>query len=93
MFIGDLILKWIIMAENSYKALKKKKAKKLLSKLLKDINILDIYTKEMEKRSIAGANVTFIIQRELKELREKKSLFSGFDQYIDIKQLDLRQCY
>ena len=49
MSVGDLVLKWIIMAKGLYKALKKKKVKELLSKLLKDTNILNIYTKEMEK--------------------------------------------
>jgi len=47
----------------------------------------------MEKRSIAGASVTLTIQGELKELREKELLFGGFNQYTDIKQLNLRQCY
>ena len=49
------------MAEGSYKVLKKKRAKELLSKLLKDANILDIYTKEMEKRGIAGTNIALTI--------------------------------
>ena len=49
------------MAEGLYKALKKKRVKELLSKLLEDANILDIYTKEMEKRGIVGVSVIFII--------------------------------
>jgi len=93
MSIGDLVLEWIIMAEGLCKVLKKKRVKELLSKLLKDANILNIYTKEIEKRGIVGASVALTIQKELKELREKKSLFSGFNQYTDIKQLNLRQCY
>ena len=55
------MLKWIIMAKGLYKALKKKRAKELLSKLLKDINILNIYIKKIEKYSIVGASVAFII--------------------------------
>ncbi len=73
------------MAKGSYKVLKKKRARELLSKLLEDANILNIYTKEMEKRGIVGASVTLIIQGELKELREKESLFGSFDQYTNIK--------
>ena len=73
------------MAKGLHKALKKKRVRELLSKLLEDINILDIYTKEMEKQGIVGASVAFTIQGELEELREKESLFSGFDQYTDIK--------
>jgi len=61
MSIGDLALKWIIIAKDLYKALKKKKVRELLSKLLEDTNILDIYTKEIEKRGIVGASVAFII--------------------------------
>jgi len=49
------------MAKGLYKALKKKRVKELLSKLLEDANILDIYTKEMEKRGIVGASVVFTI--------------------------------
>jgi len=49
------------MAEGLYKVLKKKRAKELLSKLLEDTNILDIYIKEMEKRGIVGASVAFTI--------------------------------
>jgi len=49
------------MAEGLYKALKKKKARELLSKLLEDINILDIYTEEIEKRGIVGTSITFTI--------------------------------
>ena len=93
MSIGDLALKQITIAKGLCKALKKKRARKLLSKLLEDIDILDIYTKEIEKRGIAGASITLTIQGELKELREKELLFGSFNQYTDIKQLNLRQCY
>jgi len=55
------MLKWIIMAKGLCKALKKKRVRELLSKLLKDTNILDIYTKEIEKRGIVGASVIFTI--------------------------------
>ena len=79
MSIGDLALKQIIIAKGLYKALKKKRVRELLSKLLKDTNILDIYTKEIEKRGIAGASITLTVQGELKELREKELLFSGFN--------------
>jgi len=61
MSIGDLALKWIIIAEGLYKALKKKRVRELFSKLLEDTDILDIYTKEMEKRGIAGVSVAFTI--------------------------------
>ena len=61
MSIGDLALKWIIIAKGLYKALKKKRVRELLSKLLEDIDILDIYTKEIEKRGIAGASVALTI--------------------------------
>ncbi len=49
------------MTKGSHKALKKKKVKELLNKLLEDTNILNIYTKEIEKRGIMGASVAFII--------------------------------
>jgi len=49
------------MAKGLYKALKKKRVREFLSKLLKDADILDIYTKEMEKRGIVGASVAFTI--------------------------------
>jgi hypothetical protein len=49
------------MAKGLRKALKKKRARELLSKLLEDTNILDIYTKEIEKRGIVGANITLTI--------------------------------
>ena len=49
------------MAKGLYKVLKKKRAKEFLNKLLEDTDILDIYTKEMEKCSIVGASVAFII--------------------------------
>ena len=49
------------MAKGLYKALKKKRVRELLSKLLEDANILDIYTKEMEKRGIVGASITLTI--------------------------------
>ena len=61
MFIKDLIFKWIIMAKGLYKVLKKKRIKEIISKLLKYTNILNIYIKEMEKRSIVGASVIFTI--------------------------------
>ena len=93
MSIEDLAFKQITIAKGLRKALKKKRVRELLSKLLEDTNILDIYTKEIEKRGIAGASVALTIQGELKELREKELLFSGFNQYADIKQLNLRQYY
>ena len=93
MSIGDLALKQITIAKGLRKALKKKRVRELLSKLLEDANILNIYTKEIEKRGIVGTSIALTIQGELKELREKELLFGGFDQYIDIKQLDLGQCY
>ena len=49
------------MAEGSYKALKKKRVRELLNKLLENANILNIYTKEMEKRGIVGISITFTI--------------------------------
>jgi len=49
------------MAKGLYKALKKKRVRKFLSKLLEDTNILDIYTEEIEKRGIAGASVALTI--------------------------------
>jgi len=61
MFMGDLVLKWIIITKGLYKALKKKRVRELFSKLLKDADILDIYIKEIEKRGIVGASVAFII--------------------------------
>jgi hypothetical protein len=59
--IGDLVLEWITIAKSLCKALKKKRARELLSKLLKDTNILNIYTKEMEKCGIVGISVTLTI--------------------------------
>ena len=79
MSIGDLALEQIIIAKGSYKALKKKKVKELLNKLLKNANILNIYTKKMEKRGIVGTSITLTIQGELEELREKELLFSSFN--------------
>ena len=61
MSIKDLVLKWIIIAKSLYKILKKKKIRELLNKLLKDINILNIYTKEMEKYSIVDISVALTI--------------------------------
>ena len=61
MSIGDLVLKWIIMAEGLYKVLKKKRVRELLNKLLEDADILNIYTKEIEKRGIVGASVALTI--------------------------------
>jgi len=49
------------MAKGLYKALKKKRVRELFSKLLENANILDIYTKEIEKRGIIGASVAFTI--------------------------------
>jgi len=49
------------MAEGLYKVLKKKRVSELLSKLLEDVNILDIYTKEIEKRGIVGASIALTI--------------------------------
>jgi len=49
------------MAEGLYKALKKKRARELLSKFLEDTDILDIYTEEIEKRGIAGASIALTI--------------------------------
>jgi len=49
------------MAKGLYKALKKKRVKELFSKLLEDADILDIYTKEIEKCGIAGASITLTI--------------------------------
>ena len=91
--IGDLALKQIIIAKGLRKALKKKRVREFLNKLLKDTNILNIYTKEMKKHSIVGINIAFTIQGELKELKEKELLFNSFNQYADIKQLNFRQCY
>ena len=61
MSIGDLALKWIIIAKGLRKALKKKRVRELFSKLLEDIDILNIYTKEIEKYGIAGASIAFTI--------------------------------
>jgi len=61
MSIGDLALKWIIMAKGLYKALKKKRVRELLNKLLEDADILNIYTKEIKKRGIVGASITLTI--------------------------------
>ena len=49
------------MAKGSHKALKKKRVRELLNKLLEDADILNIYTKEMEKYNIAGVSITFTI--------------------------------
>ena len=49
------------MAKDLRKVLKKKRVRELLNKLLEDANILNIYTKEMEKYSIVGISITFII--------------------------------
>ena len=49
------------MAKGLYKVLKKKRVKKLFNKFLKDTNILNIYTKEIEKRGIVGISITFTI--------------------------------
>ena len=49
------------MAKSSYKVLKKKRVRELLNKFLEDADILNIYTKEMEKYSIVGISITFTI--------------------------------
>ena len=49
------------MAKSLRKALKKKRAKEFLNKFLKDTNILNIYTKEIEKYNIVGTSVAFTI--------------------------------
>ena len=49
------------MAKGSHKVLKKKKVRELLNKFLEDINILNIYTKEIEKHSIISISITFTI--------------------------------
>jgi len=49
------------MANGLYKALKKKRVRELLNKLLEDTDILDIYTKEIEKRGIVGTSVALTI--------------------------------
>ena len=49
------------MAKSLYKARKKKRARELLKKFLEDINILNIYIKEIEKRGIIDTNITFTI--------------------------------
>ena len=55
------MLKWIIIAKGLHKVLKKKRVKELLSKFLENTNILNIYTKEIEKRSIASISIALII--------------------------------
>ena len=49
------------MAKGSHKVLKKKRVRELLNKFLKDINILNIYTKEIEKYSIINISITLTI--------------------------------
>ena len=49
------------MAKGLYKVLKKKKVKKLLNKFLENTNILNIYTKEIEKRGIVGISIALTI--------------------------------
>ena len=61
MSIGDLALEWITMAKGSHKALKKKRARELLNKLLEDADILNIYTEKIEKRGIMGTSIAFTI--------------------------------
>ena len=48
------------MAKSLHKALKKR-VKELLNKFLEDANILNIYTKEMEKYSMVNISITFTI--------------------------------
>ena len=61
MSIKDLVLKWIIIAKSLYKILKKKKIRELLNKLLKDTDILNIYTEEMEKCGMVNTSITLTI--------------------------------
>ena len=49
------------MAKSSHNVLKKKRVRELLNKLLEDTNILNIYTKEIEKCNIIGASITLTI--------------------------------
>ena len=49
------------MAKGLYKILKKKRVRELFNKLLKDTNILNIYTKKIKKRGIVGISITFTI--------------------------------
>ena len=49
------------MAKSLYKALKKKRVRELFNKFLKDTNILNIYTEEIEKHSIINISIAFII--------------------------------
>ena len=49
------------MAKGSHKALKKKKAREFFNKLLENANILNIYTEEMEKRSIINTSIALTI--------------------------------
>ena len=49
------------MAKGLYKTLKKKRVKELLNKLLEHTNILNIYIKEMEQRSIVSTSITLTI--------------------------------
>ena len=49
------------MAKSSRKVLKKKRVRELLNKLLEDTNILNIYTKEIEKYSIVNISITLTI--------------------------------
>ena len=49
------------MAKSLYKVLKKKRVRELFSKFLKDTDILDIYTKEIEKYNIVGISIALTI--------------------------------
>ena len=49
------------MAKGSRKVLKKKKVRELLNKFLKDTNILNIYTEEIEKYNIINISITLTI--------------------------------
>ena len=49
------------MAKNLHKVLKKKRVKELLNKFLEDADILNIYTKEMEKCNIVNVNIALTI--------------------------------
>ena len=49
------------MAKGLYKVLKKKRVRELFNKLLEDADILNIYTKEIEKYNIVNVSVALTI--------------------------------
>ena len=49
------------MAKSLHKILKKKRVRELFNKFLKNADILNIYTKEIEKRGIVGISITLTI--------------------------------